>query len=275
MLGYVVINKDLLSEGEYRIYNGYYCGVCKSIGREHGQIPRLALSYDVVFMAIVLSALREGESIIWDEHCILHPIAKKPVVTGDPSLDYAADMLLILAYHNFLDDVKDDANIKSKVAVKALSSTYNKLKRSYPDVCIEVEKALDDLRMMENKNSGSLDETGDAFGRVLKASFGGYSHDEKTKRTLEELGYHLGQWIYIMDALDDYEEDIEKKKYNPLIYRERGLEGLDDLLYNHLGRVSQAVDLMDIKKNKGIIDNIILLGLRGRTEGLLKKVKGD
>ena len=46
MLGYVKIDKGELKVREYEVYCGYYCGICKSIGRRYGQLPRMALSYD-------------------------------------------------------------------------------------------------------------------------------------------------------------------------------------------------------------------------------------
>ena len=56
-------------------------------------------------------------------------------------------------------------------------------------------------------------------------------------------------------------------------YRREGKDGLSDTLYAELGRLSAAVDLLDIAKNKGIIDNVILLGMRGRTEMVLAKLR--
>ena len=44
MLGYVKIDKGELKVREYEVYTGYYCGVCKSIGRRYGQLPRMVLS---------------------------------------------------------------------------------------------------------------------------------------------------------------------------------------------------------------------------------------
>ena len=35
---------------------------------------------------------------------------------------------------------------------------------------------------------------------------------------LYDLGYALGKWIYLIDALDDLKEDIEKNKFNPINY---------------------------------------------------------
>lgn len=280
MLGYVNIIKSALSEEEYDIYNGYYCGVCKSIGARHGQFPRLALSYDIVFLALILSSLNSEEDIIEREHCIIHPIERKPTIKNDAAVDYAADMLLILAYYNFLDDKNDEHKLRGTLGSGMLSGSYAKLRKTYPDIVKAVEDNLSKLSELERAKSGSLDMTCAAFGDVLGAVFSGWelyqkgdgiSGDETSPRyrILEGLGRSLGKWIYLMDALDDLEKDKKSGSYNPLIYRDRGAEGLNDLLYNYLGDVSSAIDLLEIRKNKGIIDNIVWNGLRARTEVML------
>ena len=273
MLGYVVINKNLLSQEDFDIYRGYYCGVCKTIAKRHGQIPRLALSYDIVFLAMLLSSLEEDEMNIVSEHCIIHPISKNPVLKDDRALEYAGDMLILLAYHNFLDDKEDEHKLRGTLGSSFLKGAANNVKGLYPAVAAFVEEGIASLSKLEKDKSDSIDQTCDAFGKVLKAVFSGYPHlrDDNQKRIMENLGYNLGRWIYVMDALDDFEDDEKSGSYNPLIYREMKREGLEDVLYNYLGHVSSSLDLLDIKKNKGIIDNIIMLGLRGRTDGLLKK----
>ena len=61
MLGYVTMERGELKVREMDVYQGYYCGICKSIGRRYGQIPRLSLSYDAVFLALVLGSLESDE----------------------------------------------------------------------------------------------------------------------------------------------------------------------------------------------------------------------
>ena len=48
MLGYVTIEKNELKVRDYTLYQGYYCGICKSIARRIGQIPRLGDRKSVV-----------------------------------------------------------------------------------------------------------------------------------------------------------------------------------------------------------------------------------
>ena len=270
MLGYVSVSKDSLSESELEIYRGYYCGVCKSMSR-YGQFPRLALSYDSVFLALLLGSLKDDTEEITEEHCIIHHIKKNPVVRHSDEIDYAADMLLLLAYYNFLDDKRDEHRARGVLGSTLLKTAYNKLESKYPRVSKEIEKGINELAILEKEKSESLDLTSNAFGTILRSVFTGYYRDDNTNRVLGELGYNLGRWIYIMDALDDFEEDKKNASYNPLIYRESGKEAIDDTVFNYLGRVSACTDLLDIKKNKGIIDNVILFGLRGRTESLLNK----
>ena len=273
MLGYVVINKNLLSQEDFDVYRGYYCGVCKSIGRRYGQIPRLVLSYDIVFLAMVLSSLTDKDVNLQREHCIIHPFSKNPVIKDDEALDYAGDMLLILAYYNFLDDKEDEHKVRGTLGSGVLKSSVERLKKKYPEIAKSVDENISKLSGLEKEKSDSIDLTCEAFGNVLKDVFSGYPKIQGSdeRRVLENLGYNLGRWIYIMDALDDYEEDKKSGSYNPLIYRKQGMDGLEDVIYNYLGNVSSSLDLLDIKKNKGIIDNIVMLGLRGRTDGLLKK----
>lgn len=273
MLGYVSVNKDELKVGEFELYRGYYCGACKSIAR-YGQVPRLALSYDSAFLALLLDSIDGGEEHITSEHCIIHHIKKNPVVRSK-GVDYSADMLLILAYHNFLDDKKDEHKLRGNVGETFLKSTYKKLKEQYPETERLIKESIDELSELETEKSHSLDLTCSAFGKTLRAVFTGYYEDHYLNRILGELAENLGKWIYIMDAIDDLEDDKKSGCYNPLIYREGGTEGLEDTIYNYLGRVEMASDMLDIKKNKGIIENVILLGLRGRTDSLLKKGTED
>ena len=101
--------------------------------------------------------------------------------------------------------------------------------------------------------------------------------DPRILRVVSEFSYHLGRWIYMIDALDDYNKDKESGNYNPFLYlqedRVRGLAR--SLLYHALGKMSQALDLLDIRKNRGIIENIVYLGLRSKTDQILEKGENE
>ena len=92
MLGYVKIDKGELKVREYEVYCGYYCGICKSIGRRYGQLPRMALSYDAAFLAILLASIEDAPDAPLQEHCVVHPIKKKTMIYNR-AVDYAGDVM--------------------------------------------------------------------------------------------------------------------------------------------------------------------------------------
>ena len=52
MFGYIVANKPELKIREFEVYQGYYCGLCKSIKKRYGNLKRLTLNYDLTFVAL-------------------------------------------------------------------------------------------------------------------------------------------------------------------------------------------------------------------------------
>lgn len=283
MLGYVTADKPELKMREFEVYSGYYCGVCKSIARRYGQLPRMVLSYDAAFLALLLASLQKQEDQPSREHCIIHPVKKKTIVQNE-AIDYAADVMLILAWHKLLDDAHDEGRLYAKAAVTTLKGIYRKLQRARPQLCGRVEENLKALSLLEEEKCASLDQAAEAFAKIMEAIFeeGPLPEGVREQNVLRRIGYHLGKWIYLMDAVDDVEENIESGAYNPLLYRfsyEPGEEGFLDRimetcrfnLIHYLGEIAKAADLLTIRKNRGIIENIIYKGLLRKTENLTRK----
>lgn len=279
MLGYVMAFKPELKMREYEIYRSYYCGVCKSVGARYGQLPRLALSYDFAFLALLLEALLEKPEDAELEHCIIHPVKKLPITRNSIAIEYAADMMVLLVYYNMLDDKKDEHPVRGSVGSSVLKRSARKLTEIYPDVASCIDENLELLSKLESEKSGSIDMTGDSFANIMAKVFASESvrknYGEATARVLENLGRNLGRWIYLADALDDYEKDVKSGSYNPFIYRQSGKDGAEDVLYACLAELAKSYALLDIRKNKGVLDNIIYLGLGRKSDILLGKEKGE
>lgn len=296
MLGYVRIDKGELKVREYECYTGYYCGVCKSIGRRYGQLPRMVLSYDAAFLAVILESLSDAPDQLSREHCIAHHIQKKPILRG-AAIDYAADVMLILAWYKLADDVNDENKISAKMAMTAFRGIHRRLEAAYPTLCKEVEQRLAELSELEKAKCPSLDQVEDSFAKIMDAIFREgvrrlYGADDERADTLGRIGYHMGKWIYLVDAIDDIEENLQTGAYNPLFYRyeydgehetaaqfrERIHDELQFNLYQYLAVISQSLEQIEINKNQGILENIIYFGLNHQTRIMLagpEAMKGD
>ena len=107
MFGYVTTNQEELKIKDFRRYQTFYCGLCRDLGDRHGQTARLTLTYDMTFLAVLLTGLYEPEERVEERFCPLHP-AKKRLCRRNAAVSYAADMNLLLCYYNLLDDWLDE-----------------------------------------------------------------------------------------------------------------------------------------------------------------------
>ena len=312
MLGYVQIFKPELKVREYEVYMGYYCGVCKYIGAEYGHLPRMVLSYDAAFLALLLACVDETPDAPVQEHCIAHHIKDKTIIRNR-AVEYAGDVMLILAWYKMLDDAQDEGKIYAKASARLLKRLHKKLVQKYPALCDGIEINLAKLNGLEKAKCASLDEAAESFSKIMDVIFSEgartlYPDLQELHETFGRIGYHMGKWIYLMDAADDIEENIESGAYNPLLYRfeyrgiaaaenagpdnasadtgpgvetpqqfrERIRGDLEFNLYQYLAVLSQQTGSLDIRKNQGIIDNVIYLGMNRKTEEILNKTdKGE
>lgn len=290
MLGYISPDKPELKIKEYEIYSGYYCGICKSIGKRYGQIPRLSLSYDSVFLALLFSAVYPVEESAVFERCVVHPVKKRTIINQNFAIDYAADMFLILMYFKLKDDQRDNKTLKAGIGIILGDSTFKKLKNTYPNKIAEVEKYLNQLTVLEKKKCSSLDEAAEPFSKLTETVFSlEYDkypfYNQKKDKIVKSIGYFIGKWLYLIDALDDLEDDNKDHNYNPLIlkfefdnsieeiadFRTRIKERMEFNLHSYLSELIKAYDLLDLNKNQALLDNIIYFGLMKKTENILLK----
>ena len=283
MLGYVTADKPELKMKEYEVYSGYYCGVCKSIGKRYGQLPRMVLSYDAAFLALLIAGLSGEVDEPEREHCLVHPIKKKTIVRNE-AVDYAADVMLILAWYKLLDDANDEGKVYAKAATATLKGIYRRLEAARPLLCSKVREHLTVLTELEKTKCSNLDQIAEEFARIMEAILEEAPVPEgfREMAAMQRIGYHLGKWIYLIDAIDDIEDNIESGAYNPLLYRFEYQPGEEDFrgrimetcrfnLFHYLGEIANAVDLLPLRKNKGVIENIIYKGLLKKTEEITKE----
>lgn len=81
MFGYVTIYRKGLVKEDLDRYQAYYCGLCRALGQTYGLPGQLTLSYDMAFVAILLSALYEPETRFRTGRCAPIPFGSGPAPT--------------------------------------------------------------------------------------------------------------------------------------------------------------------------------------------------
>lgn len=274
MFGYVTPCKMELKVKDYEKIKAYYCGLCRNIKYDFGNIPRITLNYDTTFLAMFLNAFNKDEEKYIKKSCILHPIKKRIFLVDNRPLEYASTLNIILAYHKILDDVADDNTITSKIFSSILKTYLNKIPDNFQSIEKNIKKELDKLYYLEkNKNIDSLDELSHPFGKLTAYTILAYLNNEKYEESLYHLGYNLGKWIYLLDAFDDLEKDLKNNEFNginsilnkdniPYENFVNNIKGrISFILTSYANECSVALESLPIEKNRDILFNIFNFGL--------------
>ncbi|AUN15722.1 Uncharacterised protein [[Clostridium] sordellii] len=272
MFGYVRINKMDLTFREFDTYKGYYCGLCKYLKENHGEISRLSLNYDITFLILLLTSVYRPKSTLTKEVCIANPIKKKNRIVNEVT-EYAASMNVLLTYYKLEDNLHDDKGVKDIIAYNLYKGKLKKAYEKYPKKADYIKSQLEELQKLESENSTNIDKVSNTFGNLMGEIFA-YKEDDFEGK-LRSIGFNIGKYIYILDAYEDLDKDIKKGRYNPFIEyidkKEELIKKVDKLISISLGYLSQSIDELHIKTNVGIIDNIIYSGVYLRYKNILNK----
>lgn len=256
MFGFVVANSEKLTEEQRKKYRGVYCGLCEDLGEDRGFRYRFSLTYDLVFLVIVLSAVTGEEYSEKNGRCPVYP-SKKRKYLQNKYTEYAADMNIALAYYKCLDDVKDDKSPSAWAKMKLMQKQTERIKEKYPFQCAETERFLEEISEAEKNNVLIPDVPADSFGKLLGTIFAYPGIDDADK--LYEFGYSLGKFIYVLDAAVDLKHDIKKKHYNPLLHY--SMKDTEPILQMIMAECVEKYKALGVKQDSDIIENILYSGV--------------
>lgn len=277
MFGYVRASKPELKIKEYEIYKAVYCSLCKKLGKSYGILSRFTLSYDFTFLALLNMSLQDGCDGFEQKRCAFNPLKKCNYCKNSDAVDMPAAAAMIMLYYKILDNIADERGFKKLgyLCLKPIfSHAHKKAAKNYPEIEGAVAEYITKQNILEKAGCTSIDEAADPTAKVMEKILSICSKDEIQKRVLNRLGYCLGRYIYLIDAAVDLQDDIKTGSYNVLknIDEEEIKERIKAQLYFCSNEAARAFELLDIKKYKTILGNIIYLGLE---ETFLKELNNE
>ncbi|MDR1466944.1 MAG: DUF5685 family protein [Oscillospiraceae bacterium] len=275
MFGYIKINKE--DEGELlvkelNIYKTVYCTLCKVLGKSFGVVSRLTLSYDCVFLAILMIGLKSDSAMLAKtQRCVVNKFKKCHFCTSfEDEFKFVSAVSIILSRFKIVDDIKDSKNFFKKFCSYFLliifELPYKRAKKLHCDVDKIVEDKIKKQNLIENSNC-TIDESSDSTAQMFSFIFSKLSTDESQKRVLNRFGFFLGKWIYLIDAVDDFKKDFKGGNFNPFIVKfggdfDKAKEYSAGVLNQVLYQLFVAYSLLEIKNLNGLLDNIVKLSLK-------------
>ena len=268
MFGYVRPALDRLEAADRDAYQGVYCGLCHAMARRHGWPARFTLNYDFAFLAVLLTS-GQGEDGTCARRCPAHPFRRPRACLRGAGLETAADESMILTWYKLTDDVQDRglfAGLPYRALRRLFRRGYRRAAAARPEFDRLVGAGLERLRQMELDRSPRLDQVADCFAGILAAAAEELPQSEERRRIMGQLLYHLGRWIYLVDAWDDLKDDRKQDRYNPLSARfsgraEEERDYVETTLTHSLRLCGSAANLLELGRWAPIVENVLYSGL--------------
>ena len=222
MFGYVKPYNDELKLKEIKRYKRYYCALCNELRHSYGRITTAFLSYEMTFTLILLESLEKEENL--DEiplSCQFEKIHIGTFYISKSILQYIAYINIHLVIWKLEDDWKDDKNIFAYLLKKIIlnKKTYQRELNKYGRISEVIDENMKKFYEYE-KEKYDFDSLSEIMGEIwLQIIRNGAEilniYDNKLYM-LENICKDMGKWLYCIDAYEDLEKDIKKRKFNPL-----------------------------------------------------------
>ena len=271
----MTVRKEELKFREFDRYRAFYCGLCRSIGTRCGGLCRMALSFEMTFLAMLLTALYESETAQEARRCAFHPVHRRQMLRND-AIDYCADLSAIVSYYDLRDGWEDERRIDRLAESELLKKAARRAGAALPRQREAVERYVRELHAIEARNDQNLDAAANLTGDMLAELF--VMREDVYGDDLREMGYYLGKFIYLCDCYEDIERDEKKKSYNPLLSRKDQPSfdaSCEQMLSDMMARAARAFERLPILQDAEIMRNILYSGIWLRFENAGNRRKAN
>ena len=279
MFGYVTPDKPNMYMKDYVLFRAYYCGLCHSMKKESGNLARFTVNYDLAFLAAFFHDYVDEKRAVVMKGCILNP-KKRPVIADTPLMREIVRLNLILAGMKIADDQADGESVLLKKI--AFSRAIKRARKRSPELAVLADQCLE-RQLAEEKSGAFLNAAAEPFADMMKKVFRRFAGDKDTP-AVDQIGYLLGKYVYFADALDDYDEDAKKGRFNAFRrtfgaesfkeLKEKKGEDLAFIMEDIVKGLENAYREIKMGENEGVITNTLWYGLRSRIEMILNKEDG-
>ncbi|KIG18892.1 Glycine-rich cell wall structural protein precursor [Enhygromyxa salina] len=281
----------------------FYCGTCQSIGDQFGLGYRALLSHDAVFLGLLVDGLQQVEAAPDRTRCPMLPVVHRPTVSPDSvAMRYAAAIQLLLADQWLADRAIDGrsfariarplldrpatraretlaalgSDLADLIGVEHRQAATERIGVTDPEQAAEPTAAALELvfeRIVALPGSVTSSVTGSSGQAASSAAL--VRCDLDPRALLAKLGRGVGTLIYLIDALEDLQQDQRAGDFNPcLVHDYRGrpqpdrarIRDATRALERARANVTAALNALPLVRHRPVLVNILVTQLGARAQ---------
>ena len=274
MFGYLFPTKEVLTMPEKKIFRNYFCTLCLAHQYRYGRLSPLLNNYDLGVFAIILNLY--GDQIEDCGKCGKYVTDRRAKFT-EKKWGNIVDYNINLIRKKIEDDLNDKPGLTVLASYLGASGIFNQCKKNDRYMFDVFDGEFKNFMIIESKNPG-MNEILDAYENFARNTFGVLDNVQPEQLNLFAS---VNRWIYWIDAVHDYDEDIKSRSYNPYIH-DCGAKNKAHFLENNMLQLisdyethKKAIDSAYSKceyprENRIILENIICHTIKNTTNLILE-----
>ena len=216
MFGYFQPYKNIKFRNFRCSFKNRYCSLCHALKYNYGQKSRLLLSYDVALFDLILNTHNCGSNSCKNGRHIKY----------DNEWKILAALNLLLFELKLKDDVYDENSFLAKSFLKFYNKQVTKAKNDFPQLANIIEQGNKEIVTKEKSNADAL-TVAESFAVMM------LNIAECINPMVEQKSIIKGvaMWLYIIDAIDDYEKDKKNGNFNPFLNDDKKYKTFSEYLF--------------------------------------------
>lgn len=264
MFGSLRIRQSLLTQEDRDAYRAHFCGACHA-NSGFGKTCSLLTNYDETVLVLLASGLQRDEREPERLPCTAWPLRRVGVQPLAPQLaEFVAAATLAATGAKLRDDVDDgDRRWIAKAGLVLLRGreqrAWRALERAGFDTG-EFERMPARQRRAE-RGAASLDDVAEPSAELVGSLFAFVA--ELTERPeleapLRALGRAMGTFVYVDDAIEDFDDDVRRGRFNPLLGGEYTMRSLRTRLATSVDECRRTLAALPLRRpSRRLLEHLV------------------
>ncbi len=258
-------------------YRALYCGLCHSLKKNYGYRGVACLNYEVTFLLLLIIAVSESGNEIFYGSCSVTPFIRVPFVDYlNTNVKTAANLSIIVSGFEIEDNVTDGGTFIWKIFGHLLDRLNEKATKELSEFEIQIKSKLIIFYNLEKSKDYALDEMLKACGKLVESITGPLlsSVDGPIAAIISKIANSIGQWIYLIDACDDFQKDMAVHNYNPLLDMDN-YQVVREKLNEIQGYISELISMLPLNEYGDLLRYFSEECIPQRSNEIFEKYKRD
>ena len=262
---------------DYNIYLRYLRGVRRQLYEAYGLYSCHLLRSNGVLFAILSDSLA-GRQATCQRKRVPGTMAWRRLMCQTQGIRLAAQVEVLLGWHNLQDrkysELKPLKRLRRAVDRLLLRRAYLRAVEENPALerlfGQEREQAVVQMNLSARNYAMAAEPMSNIYGALYSTLA---TDDPSQRKSMRYIGSCIGRVFYLLDKASRVEKDRKVGRYN--VFLVNGINEKDAAMENAQRQALAAANdlvraygMLDVKLNKSLIDNIMILGLRHAVDPL-------